>query len=105
MVDASGIHEVDQLQLEAYRRMTGEERLRIGLGLYEASLGIAREAIRSRFPDADDAAVEEKLRERIRAGYQIQAVAQASPSPPSPLPGRGARGASNENDSLAKSTS
>ena len=30
--------EIDQLQLEAYRRMTGEERLKIGLGLYEASL-------------------------------------------------------------------
>jgi hypothetical protein len=68
----SSIQDVSQLQLEAYRRMTGEERLRIGLGLYEASLGIAREGIRSRFPEADDAEVEEKLRSRIRAGYEIE---------------------------------
>ena len=69
----SRIQDVDQLQLDAYRRMTGEERLRIGLGLYEASLAIAREGIRNRFPEADDAEVEEKLRSRIRAGYEIEA--------------------------------
>ena len=37
--------DIDQLQIEAYRRMTGEERLRIGLGLFEASLGVARAGI------------------------------------------------------------
>lgn len=66
--EMSNIQDVDQLQLKAYRRMTGEERLRIGLGLYEASLAIAREGIRNRFPEADDAEVEGKLRSRIRAG-------------------------------------
>lgn len=65
---------VDQLQLDAYRRMTGEQRLRIGLGLYETSLAIAREGIRNRFPDAREAEVEEKLRARIRAGYQIEST-------------------------------
>jgi hypothetical protein len=64
--------DIDQLQLEAYRQMTGEDRLRIGLGLFEASLAIAREGIRNRFPDADDAFVEDKLRARIRAGYEIE---------------------------------
>ena len=64
--------DVDKLQLEAYRRMTGEERLRIGLRLYEASLAIAREGIRNRFPEIDNAEVEEKLRSRIRAGYEIE---------------------------------
>jgi len=68
------IPEIDQLQLEAYRRMTGEERLRIGLGLYQASLGIAREGIRCRFPDASESEVEEKLRARIRAGYELNAL-------------------------------
>ena len=72
----SSMQEIDQLQLEAYRRMTGEERLRIALGLYEASLAIAREGIRNRFPEADEAEVEEKLRERIRAGYKIEASRQ-----------------------------
>ena len=78
--------DIDQLQLEAYRQMTGEERLRIGLGLYEASRGVAREAIRNRFPDADDATVEEKLRQRIRVGYEIEAASRKNPSPPAPLP-------------------
>lgn len=54
---------IDQLQLEAYPRMKGEERLRIGLGLYEASRAVAREAIRARFPDASDAIIAEKLRQ------------------------------------------
>lgn len=87
--------DVAHLQLEAYRQMTGEERLRIGLGLYEASLGIAREAIRDRFPDADDATVEETLRQRIRVGYEIEA-SQRSPSPPAPLPASEERGASGD---------
>ena len=73
----TSIQDIDQLQLEAYRRMTGEERLRIGLGLYEASRGIARDAIRSQFPDADAKFVEEKLRERIRLGYEIKSAAKS----------------------------
>ena len=79
MPHTTTIQDVDQRQLDAYRRMTGEERFAIALGLYEASLGIAREAIRSRLPHADDATVEEKLRERIRFGYESEA--QKSPSP------------------------
>lgn len=70
--------EIDQRQLEAYRRMTGEQRLRIGIGLYEASLGIARAGIRDRFPDATEEQVEEKLRARIRAGYEIEATMKRS---------------------------
>lgn len=69
---------IDRLQLEAYRRMTGEQRLRIGLGLYEASLEIARQGIRNRYPDASAAEVEEKLRTRIRVGYEIESASRAS---------------------------
>ena len=91
MALAAAIQDIEQLQLEAYRRMTGEERLRIGLGLYEACLAIAREAIRNRFPDVDEATVEEKLRQGIRMGYEIEST--KSPSPPASLPASGARGA------------
>ena len=77
MANAPASSDIDQLQLEAYRQMTGEQRLRIGLGLYEASLGIAREAIRNRYPDADDALIEEKLRERVRLGYEIESSAKS----------------------------
>ena len=78
MAHANTISDIDQLQLEAYRRMTGEQRLRIGLGLYEASVGIAREAIRGQFPDADDATIEEKLRQRIRVGYEIESMSKTA---------------------------
>ena len=70
----SNVRDIDQLQLEAYRRMTGEERLKIGLGLFEASLAIAREGIRNRYPDASEAEIEERLKERIRAGYEIESA-------------------------------
>ncbi len=91
MANTSTIHDIDQLQLEAYRRMTGEERLRIGLGLHEISLGIAREAIRNQFPDADEATVEGKIRQRIRIGYEIEA--KSRPTAPTPLSASGAWGA------------
>ena len=42
--------EIDELQLQRYREMTGEQRLRIGLGLFESSVEIARQAVRDRFP-------------------------------------------------------
>ena len=71
--------EIDQLQLEAYRQMTGEERLKIGLGLFEASVAIAREGIRNRYPDASEAEIEEKLKERIRVGYEIESASSKTP--------------------------
>ncbi len=58
-----------QRQIERYRQMTGEERLAIALRLHELSCDVAREGIRSQFPDADAETVERKLRERIRLGY------------------------------------
>ncbi len=51
--------------------MTGEERLVIGLRLHELSCDVARDGIRSQYPDATSELVEEKLRERIRTGYRI----------------------------------
>jgi hypothetical protein len=59
--------EARNLQVELYRRMTGEERLKIALGLHELSCEIARCGIRHQHPEADDAEVERLLRERIRA--------------------------------------
>jgi hypothetical protein len=61
----------EQKQIEAYRTMTGEERLAIGLRLHELSCEIARESIRSQFPSAPLDQVEERLRERIRLAYII----------------------------------
>jgi hypothetical protein len=52
-------------QIELYRAMTGEQRLRIALDLHEFSCQMAREGIRSQFPDADEAEVDRRLRERL----------------------------------------
>lgn len=58
-------------QIEIYRRMSGEERLLIGLRLHELSCEIARDGIRAQFPNATSAKVEEKLRERLRLAYEL----------------------------------
>ena len=52
-------------QIARYRRMTGEERLGIALALHELACDVAREGIRTRRPDADEAEVERQLRARI----------------------------------------
>jgi hypothetical protein len=54
-----------QKQIEAYRAMTGEERLSIALRLHEMSCDIAREGIRRQFPQADGAEVERLLHRRL----------------------------------------
>jgi hypothetical protein len=52
-------------QIELYRRMTGEQRLAIALGLHELSCEVAREGIRRQHPKADAAEVERLLHHRI----------------------------------------
>ncbi len=52
-------------QIARYRRMTGEQRLGIALSLHELACDVAREGIRSRRPNADDAEVERQLRARL----------------------------------------
>jgi hypothetical protein len=54
------------MQLEAYRRMTGEQRLAIALRLHELSCNIARAGIRRQYPHATEAEVEHHLHERLR---------------------------------------
>lgn len=53
-------------QLETYRRMTGEERLAIGLRLHDLACNLAREGIRHQHPQATPAEVERRLQERLR---------------------------------------
>jgi Rv0078B-related antitoxin len=61
-----------QIQIERYRKMTGEERLLIALRLHELSCEVAREGIRSQFPGASKEEVERKLAERIRLSYTTE---------------------------------
>ena len=47
-----------------------EQRLRIALDLHAFSCDMAREGIRHQFPDADEAEVERRLRQRLEAAYR-----------------------------------
>jgi hypothetical protein len=58
-------------QIEMYRRMTGEQRLSIALGLHELSCDVAREGIRHQHPQADAAEVERLLRRRIELSRTV----------------------------------
>lgn len=58
-------------QLEAYRRMTGQERLAIALGLHELSCEVARAGIRQQFPEASPEEVEGHLRRRIELAREL----------------------------------
>jgi len=55
--------------VERYRHMTGEQRLAIGLELYDMSCDIARDGIRRQHPSADAAEVECLLRRRLELAH------------------------------------
>ena len=54
-----------------YRRMSGHERLLVGLRLHELSCEIAREGIKAMQPEATDEDIAEALRRRLKLAYQI----------------------------------
>ena len=58
-------------QIEMYRKMTGEERLRIALGLHELSCNMAREGIRHQHPEATAEEVERLLQERLKLAREL----------------------------------
>lgn len=60
-----------EAQIQRYRQMTGEERLRIALGLHELACNVAREGIRAQFAGISDEEVERRLRERIQLAYEL----------------------------------
>jgi len=53
------------LQIQMYRQMTDEQRLKIALDLHELACNVASEGIRHQFPNADEAEIGRHLRERI----------------------------------------
>jgi hypothetical protein len=59
-----------QRQIELYRAMTGEQRLKIALDLHEFACNVSREGIRRQFPIATPEEVERELRRRIELGRQ-----------------------------------
>jgi hypothetical protein len=59
------------MQIERYRQMTGEQRLKLALDLHEFACDVAREGIRHQFPEAGPAEVERHLRERLRLAREL----------------------------------
>ncbi len=57
-------------QIERYRTMTGEERLKIALDLHEFACNVTREGIRRQFPEPTADEVEQHLRRRIELSRQ-----------------------------------
>jgi hypothetical protein len=55
-------------QIEIYRSMTGEQRLKIALDLHTFACEVARAGIRRQYPDATVEEVEQHLRRRIELG-------------------------------------
>ena len=55
-------------QIELYRGMTGEQRLKIALDLHTFICNVSRAGIRRRYPSATDDEVEQHLRQRIEMG-------------------------------------
>jgi hypothetical protein len=58
------------MQIDKYRKMTGEQRLKIALDMHEFACQIAREGIRHQFPGASEEEVEQRLRARLRLARQ-----------------------------------
>jgi Rv0078B-related antitoxin len=61
-----------KLQIEAYCRMTGEERLAIALRLHELPCEITREGIRHQHPHASPEEVERLLHRRIALARELE---------------------------------
>jgi hypothetical protein len=59
------------MQIERYRQMTGEQRLKLALDLHEFACAVAREGIRNQFPQAGAEEVERRLRERLRLAREL----------------------------------
>lgn len=52
-------------QIEIYRQMTGEQRIKLALDLHEFACDVARAGIRHQYPNATDEEVDAHLRRRI----------------------------------------
>ena len=63
---------IDRDRLERARTMKPEAKLSAGIELFEFACSIARSGIRHDHPQADEAAVERILAERIALGQRLE---------------------------------
>ena len=60
-----------RMQIEAYRRMTPQERLQVSFRLYEMTRTVVRQGVRHQHPDWTPDQVEEEILRRFRLGAGI----------------------------------
>jgi hypothetical protein len=53
------------IQIQRYRKMSGEQRLALALELHELACNVARAGIKAQHPEADVAATERLLHQRL----------------------------------------
>lgn len=58
-------------QIERYRAMTGEQRLKVAFDLHEFACQVARAGIRRQHPKAGTDQVEQYLRERVALSHRL----------------------------------
>jgi hypothetical protein len=59
-------------QIEVYRRMLPQERLRVGFELYEMARALARAGVRHQHPEWDDGQVQREVSRRFRLAAGIR---------------------------------
>jgi hypothetical protein len=60
-----------RIQIEAYRRMTPQQRLQISFRLYHLTRTLVRQGVKHHHPDWDDGQVEREVLRRFRLGAGI----------------------------------
>jgi hypothetical protein len=66
------IEEIDRERIRAARAMSGEEKVLLGLQLFQCTCRIIADGIRDEFPDADVRRVQEILRERLAIARRLE---------------------------------
>lgn len=68
------VDDIYRERVERARRMTVDEKLLAPAELFEWACQITRDGIRQQHPEADDAAVEAILRERLALGERLESL-------------------------------
>ena len=63
---------IDRAKMEQARQMSDEHRILAGARIFNRVCRVAREGIRSQFPDADDTTVERELERRLAMTRRLE---------------------------------
>jgi hypothetical protein len=61
-----------QKQIELYRQLTPQQRLKIGFDLYELTRTLARQGVRYQHPDWEEGKVEQEVNRRFQLATGVR---------------------------------